>query len=101
MIYEVRLSESVKIDLVRLAKSEPKAFAKASRFIEELRTHPKTGTVHPEPLKGQPSNRWSREITKKQRLSTVSSKPRCTWTSLPPTDTTTTNNFQKKSKFTQ
>ncbi|MBQ3787829.1 MAG: Txe/YoeB family addiction module toxin [Bacteroidales bacterium] len=68
MIYEVRLSESVKIDLVRLAKSEPKAFAKASRFIEELRTHPKTGTGHPEPLKGQPSNRWSREITKKHRL---------------------------------
>ena len=68
MIYEVRLSESVKIDLVRLAKSEPKAFAKASRFIEELRTHPKTGTGHPEPLKGQPSNRWSREITKKYRL---------------------------------
>lgn len=68
MIYEVRLSESVKIDLVRLAKSEPKAFAKVSRFIEELRTHPKTGTGHPEPLKGQPSNRWSREITKKHRL---------------------------------
>ena len=68
MIYEVRLSESVKIDLVRLAKSEPKAFAKASRFIEELRTHPKTGTGHPEPLKGQPSNRWSREITKKHSL---------------------------------
>ncbi len=68
MIYEVRLSESVKIDLVRLAKSEPKAFAKASRFIEELRTHPKSGTGHPEPLKGQPSNRWSREITKKHRL---------------------------------
>lgn len=68
MIYEVRLSESVKIDLVRLAKSEPKAFAKASRFIEELRTHPKTDTGHPEPLKGQPSNRWSREITKKHRL---------------------------------
>lgn len=68
MIYEVRLSESVKIDLVRLAKSEPKAFAKASCFIEELRTHPKTGTGHPEPLKGQPSNRWSREITKKHRL---------------------------------
>ena len=68
MIYEVRLSESVKIGLVRLAKSEPKAFAKASRFIEELRTHPKTGTGHPEPLKGQPSNRWSREITKKHRL---------------------------------
>lgn len=68
MTYEVRLTDRVKIDLVRLAKSEPKAFAKASRFLEELRVHPKTGTGHPEPLKGQPENRWSREITKKHRM---------------------------------
>ena len=68
MIYEVRLSQQVKVDLVRLAKSEPKAFAKVNRFLEELRTHPKTGTGHPEPLKGKPENRWSREITKKHSL---------------------------------
>ena len=68
MIYKVKLSNQVKIDLVRLAKSEPKAFAKANRFIEELKVHPKTGTGHPEPLKGKPENRWSREITKKHRL---------------------------------
>lgn len=68
MTYEVRLTDRVKIDLVRLAKCEPKAFAKASRFLEELRVHPKTGTGHPEPLKGQPENRWSREITKKHRM---------------------------------
>ncbi|MBR2202926.1 MAG: Txe/YoeB family addiction module toxin [Prevotella sp.] len=68
MIYEIKLSDRVKEDLVRLAKSEPKAFAKASRFIEELRIHPKTGLGHPEPLKGKPENRWSREITKKHRL---------------------------------
>lgn len=54
MLYEVRLTDQVKIDLVQLAKSEPKAFAKANRFLEELRTHPKTGTGHPEPLKGKP-----------------------------------------------
>ena len=54
--------------MARLAKNEPKAFAKANRFWDELRTHPKTGTGHPEPLKGQPANRWSREITKKHRL---------------------------------
>ena len=29
MTYKVKLSNQVKIDLVRLAKSEPKAFAKA------------------------------------------------------------------------
>lgn len=68
MIYEVRLSERVKLDLVRLAKSEPKAYAKAGRFLKELAEHPKTGTGHPEPLKGKPENRWSREITKKHRM---------------------------------
>ena len=68
MTYEVKLSDQVKMDLVRLAKSEPKAFSKASRFIEELKEHPKTGTGHPEPLKGKPEGRWSREITKKHRL---------------------------------
>ena len=62
------LSNQVKIDLVRLAKSEPKAFAKASRFIDELKEHPKTGTGHPEPLKGKPEGRWSREITRKHRM---------------------------------
>ena len=68
MIYEIRLSDQVKLDLVRLAKSEPKVFAKATRFIEELKEHPKTGLGHPEPLKGKPEGRWSREITKKHRL---------------------------------
>ena len=68
MTYKVKLSDQVKLDLVRLAKSEPKAFAKANRFIEELKIHPKTGTGHPEPLKGKPEGRWSREITKKHRL---------------------------------
>ena len=68
MIYEIKLSNRAKEDLARLAKSEPKAFEKASRFIEELRSHPKTGLGHPEPLKGKPGNRWSREITKKHRL---------------------------------
>ena len=68
MIYEVRLSFRANQGLARLATSEPKAFKKAQRFIEELREHPKTGLGHPEPLKGKPENRWSREITKKHRL---------------------------------
>ena len=68
MIYSIRLSDRVKDDLARLVKSEPKAFAKAGKFIEELRVHPKTGTGHPEPLKGLPEGRWSRQITKKHRL---------------------------------
>lgn len=68
MRYEVRLMREAELDLVRLAKSEPKAFVKAGRSLKELAEHPKTGTGHPEPLKGQPANRWSREITKKHRM---------------------------------
>lgn len=68
MRYEVVVMPEAMLDLQRLAKSEPKAYAKAGRFLKELAEHPKTGTGHPEPLKGQPANRWSREITKKHRM---------------------------------
>lgn len=67
-MYTIRYTEDAKNDLLRLQRNEPKAFAKVSRFIQELAEHPKTGTGHPEPLKGLPQGRWSREITKKHRL---------------------------------
>lgn len=38
------------------------------KFIDELREQPKTGTGHPEPLKGKPEGRWSRALTKKHRM---------------------------------
>lgn len=56
------------MDLLRLAKSEPKAFAKAQRFLEEMKVHPKTGTGHPELLRGDRAGQWSRQITKKHRM---------------------------------
>ena len=68
MTYKVILYEQAQIDLAALAKSEPKAFAKAQWFIEEQKVHPKTGTGKPEALKGDRSGQWSREITKKHRL---------------------------------
>ena len=68
MKYKVFIMPEAASDLQRLAKNEPKAVAKANRFIEELAEHPKTGTGHPEPLKGKPEGRWSREITKKHRV---------------------------------
>ena len=68
MRYKVIISPKAEEHLLRLAKNEPEAFAKANRFIKELEEHPKTGTGHPEPLKGKPEGRWSREITKKHRL---------------------------------
>ena len=68
MTYRIRIENQAQHDLIKLAKSEPKAYNKAKRFIAELAEHPKTGTGHPEPLKGKPLNRWSREITKKHRM---------------------------------
>jgi len=68
MIYKVISTEEADLGFARLAKNEPKAFEKAQKLIGELREHPKTGTGHPEPLKGKPEGRWSRQITKKHRL---------------------------------
>ena len=68
MIYRIEIKEQAELDLLRLAKSEPKAFAKAQRFIEEMKVHPKTGTGHPEPLRGDRAGQWSRQITKKHRM---------------------------------
>lgn len=68
MKYKVTISPKAAEHLQRLAKSEPKVFAKAGRFLKELEEHPKTGTGHPEQMKGKPENRWSREITKKHRM---------------------------------
>ena len=67
-MYKVNVSDIANRDLAKLLKSEPAAYKKAERFIEELKEHPTTGTGHPEPLKGKPENRWSREITRKHRL---------------------------------
>ena len=67
-MYDITYTQDALIDLKRLQKNEPKVYQKARRFIEELREHPKSGIGHPEPLKGKPEGRWSRELTKKHRL---------------------------------
>ena len=64
IVYTSRAQE----DLRKLKKNEPAAFQKALKLLNELADHPKTGTGHPEPLKGTPEGRWSRQITKKHRL---------------------------------
>lgn len=68
MTYDIEFTTEARMGLAKLECSEPKAFMKAVRFIEELREHPETGIGHPEPLKGQPEGRWSRQITKKHRM---------------------------------
>lgn len=67
-MFKIVYTQDAVDDIKRLQCSEPKAYQKVKRFIEELTEHPKTGLGHPEPLKGKPEGRWSREITKKHRL---------------------------------
>ena len=67
-MYKITYSRSAEEDLRRLKRSEPSSFRKALTLLDELVDHPKIGTGHPEPLKGKPEGRWSRQITKKHRL---------------------------------
>ena len=67
-MYEIIYSPRAVQDILRLQRSEPAAYKKVVKFIEELREHPKTGTGHPEQLKGDRAGQWSRTITKKHRL---------------------------------
>lgn len=67
-MYKLDYTTEAKADMQRLKHDEPKAFQKMTKMLAELMQHPKIGTGHPEPLKGQPEGRWSRRITKKHRL---------------------------------
>lgn len=62
-MYKIIYSPKSIEDLLKLKHSEPAAYRKAGKFIQELKTHPKTGTGHPEPLKGDRNGQWSRTIT--------------------------------------
>ena len=67
-MYKIILSPRALSDAAKLKRSEPKVYKKLNTFIEELKRHPKEGTGHPEPLKGFPEGRWSRQLSKKHRL---------------------------------
>lgn len=55
-------------DIAKLKKSEPQAYKKLSKLLEELIQHPAFGTGHPKPLGENRVNQWSRKITAKHRL---------------------------------
>ncbi|MBR5715225.1 MAG: Txe/YoeB family addiction module toxin [Bacteroidales bacterium] len=67
-MYDIIFSKQAKEDLAKLRISEPAAHKKAVNLLLELMEHPRTGTGHPEQLKGNRSGQWSRTITKKHRL---------------------------------
>lgn len=66
-MYRLDYTNKAMQDMQRLKQDEVKAFKKLGKLLGELMDHPRTGTGHPEPLKGR-ENQWSRHITKKHRL---------------------------------
>lgn len=66
-MYKLDYTDKAKQDMQRLKHNEAKAFQKLEKLLTELMDHPRTGTGHPEQLKGRP-NQWSRHITQKHRL---------------------------------
>jgi len=67
-MYAITYSPHAQEGLAKLKRSEPAAFKKAIRLLNEIAQHPYTGTGHPEPLRGDRTGQWSRTITKKHRL---------------------------------
>lgn len=67
-MYDIVYSDKAKEDLAKLRRNEPAAHKKAVKLLNELMEHPKTGTGHPEQLKGDRAGQWSRTITKNHRL---------------------------------
>jgi toxin YoeB len=67
IVYSLEFTDRAKEDISALKKSEPSAFKKIEKLLDELMIHPCAGTGKPEPLRQRP-NLWSRRINKKHRL---------------------------------
>lgn len=68
MRYTIEYSTSVQKVIKKWKKSNPMAFNKLRDLLPELEQHPRTGTGHPEPLKGGDGITWSRRITAHDRI---------------------------------
>ena len=69
MTYELILMPEAERHLKEWKKSgQKKVLKKIVDLFEELRQHPTTGTGHVEPLRGNLSGLWSREINKGDRM---------------------------------
>ncbi len=69
MIYQLILSDEAKAHLIEWKMSgQKKTLKKIVDLFTELQEHPKTGTGQVEQLKGELSGKWSRRITKVDRM---------------------------------
>ena len=68
MNYHIDFSSEAEKVVKKWKKSNPIAFKKLRNLIPELEQHPRTGTGHPEPLKGGEDITYSPHITRNDRM---------------------------------
>ena len=68
MSYSIDYSVDVQKVIKKWKKSNPDAFKKLFKILPELEQHPRTGTGHPEAMKGGNDITWSRRITAHDRI---------------------------------
>lgn len=68
MSYGIDYSAEAQKVIKKWKKSNPVAFKKLYKILPELEQHPRTGTGHPEALKGGNDITWSRRVTAHDRI---------------------------------
>ena len=68
MTYAIEFTEAVQKVIRKWKKSNPTAYNKFYKLLPELEQHPRTGTGHPEPLKGGDNITYSRRLTAHDRI---------------------------------
>lgn len=68
MNYKIDFSDDAAKVIKKWKKSNPLAFKKLYKLLPELEQHPRSGTGHPEALKGGKEITWSRYITAHDRI---------------------------------
>jgi toxin YoeB len=69
MNYSIEITIDAEKDIEKLKKSgDKKVLLKINKLLDELRSHPTTGTGKPEQLKHYEIPTWSRRISDKHRL---------------------------------
>ena len=66
--YKIDFSDDAAKVIKKWKKSNPLAFKKLYKLLPELEQHPRSGTGHPEALKGGKDITWSRHITAHDRI---------------------------------
>lgn len=68
MSYIVQFTPSAEKSIRKWKKSRPDLHKKLNEIVVDISLHPRSGTGHPEPLKGENDVRWSRRLSASDRI---------------------------------